>query len=275
MLTAVVARLRALSPVGLALVALAAFAAVGGSTAVARSLITGADIQDRSVEGRDIAESTVTHANIRNDSVLSQDIRDGHVLSRDIRDGTIKTTDLSADVRSRLSGGAKGGDGAPGAAGKDGATGATGATGVAGAPGGFMVQDANGTTAGPLLTFTQDIGTPTITFFFNGHSFSADAITGALALPAPGFYYDQPGCTGNRYYGAYFPLQTAVRSADTSDPNIYEFAADAPSTVAFSSVWQSGCNTTPFSASAIPLTVLPAGDTPPTLTGPLSYAPAG
>ena len=260
MITGAVARLKALSPLKLALVVLVGFALVGSSTAVAKSLITGSDIKDRSVEGRDIAKSTVTHNNIRN--------------------GTIGTKDLSRAVRARISRGARAG--AQGAAGKDGAAGATGATG---ATGGFTVRDANGTTAGPLLTLTTTVSQlPSLTFYFRGHTFSADSRTGALALPVTSFFYVQPGCTGTPYYQVVLPRQTAVRSPDTDDLRVYVDSGAVPSTRTAGSVLEppiggggsdGTCYDSPFSTRLIEVTALSAGDTPPALTGPLSLVPPG
>src|SRR4051794_40588710 len=58
MLSPIVDRVRALEPVQLALVLLAAFALVGTGTAVASNLITGSDIKDHTVQSRDIANAT-------------------------------------------------------------------------------------------------------------------------------------------------------------------------------------------------------------------------
>jgi hypothetical protein len=138
MAASLIARLKALSPFHLALLALLVLA-VGSGSAVASGLITGADIKDRSVRGRDIARAAVTHTTIKNDTVLSQDIRDGHVLSEDIKDGGVRTDDLSDGLRAQLAAGGK--DGAPGPRGEKGEkgekgeTGETGETGPQGPPG--------------------------------------------------------------------------------------------------------------------------------------------
>jgi hypothetical protein len=266
MLTAVAKRLKALSPLQLTLVVIAAFALVGGSTATATSLITGADIQDRSVEGRDIARSTVTHANIRNDTVLSQDIRDGHVLSADIRDGTVESRDLSPDVRSRLSGTAQR------TAGNDGTTGTKGAGGAAGAPGAFLVKDSNGTTGGTLLGSSGRA----MTFDFGGHTFTADAETGALALQQA-FSYESADCSGTPLALDYsYPRQMAVGSRNPGDTGLYTYGDRASSTNIGSSwgMYQS-CDVYGFQHATVAMVALPDRDVPPALTGPLSYVPAG
>lgn len=71
---------------------------VGSGTAVADSLITGADIKNRSVEGRDIANATVTEAQVKNETLNSKDLRNGHVLSEDIKNGDINVQDISKEA---------------------------------------------------------------------------------------------------------------------------------------------------------------------------------
>ncbi len=97
---------------------------VGGTTATAASLITGADVKNNSLTGLDIK-------NLR-----TSDISTGGVRTGNIKDGTIRLRDLSVEVRKALNKagptGATGANGAPGAAGAQGATGAQGPQGVPG-----------------------------------------------------------------------------------------------------------------------------------------------
>ncbi len=263
MFTAVARRLKALSPLQLTLVIIAAFALVGASTATAKSLITGSDIQDRSIHGRDIARSTVTHANIKKDTVLSQNIPDGAVQSKD----------LSPGVRSRLSSGAQG------SAGKDGAAGPAGPAGAAGAPGAFLVKDANGTVAGTLLAVGAVSGR-TYTFDFRGHTFGADAETGALSIQQE-FYYESTDCSGTPHVTSQvYPGQTAVSTENPAGPGPYTYGdrVSPPTMHSYGSYGMgiSVCGSYTFTpASAIAMVALPDGDVPPALTGPLRYPPAG
>jgi hypothetical protein len=99
---------------GLVVVAAAALLAVGaGSGAVADSLLTGADIKDRSIEAQDLAP--------------------GSVNGGKIKDNAIKLDHLSKEVSAKL--GAAGKDGAQGPAGAKGDAGAQGPAGPAGAKG--------------------------------------------------------------------------------------------------------------------------------------------
>jgi hypothetical protein len=109
---------------------------VGSGTAVADSLITGADIKNRSVEGRDLANATITQAQVKNETLGSQDLRNGHVLSEDIRNGDIKVQDLSKEALRALDHGDDAGKpGAPGARGPKGDTGPRGPAGQDGRDG--------------------------------------------------------------------------------------------------------------------------------------------
>ena len=102
---------------------------VGGTTATAASLITGANVKDNSLTGLDIR-------NLR-----TADLATGAVRTDDIKDGTIRLRDLSTEVRKAI---AKGGP-----AGANGANGATGATGATGAPGGQGPQGPQGPQGAP------------------------------------------------------------------------------------------------------------------------------
>src|SRR3954471_16189876 len=150
MLSSLALRLKALSPFQIVGLAILALAVLGSSTAVASNLITGADVKDRSLTGRDIARGTVSHSNLKDDSVTS----------RDIKDGTVHSADLSAGVREQLAtsgaAGVVGKDGTKGEKGDTGSQGPKGDTDAAGggAAGGFVVKDADGTIAGPMLGYT-------------------------------------------------------------------------------------------------------------------------
>jgi hypothetical protein len=280
---------------------LALFVALGGTATAAsqlidgktikKSTITSEQVKHRSLQGDDIARSTVTQLNIKNETVLSQDIRDGHVRSSDIQNGGVHAEDLSADLRAQVAGGAAGKDGAKGADGAQGPAGSGGGaqgekgekgekgdTGAIGAPGGFVVKDVTDTTAGTLLSIGSP-GTQLLTFYFEGRSFSANAATGALALPKVTFYYDGAGCTGGRFVFSRANLQqTALSSSEATDSSIYEYGPT--STADIKSYWSPGmfgpgsCQSLAFSQAMISMTALSAGDTPPTLTGPLSFVPA-
>src|SRR3954468_17894587 len=152
MLSSLVLRLKALSPFQIVGLAILALVVLGSSTAVASNLITGADVKDRSLTGRDIARGTVSHSNLKDDSVTS----------RDIKDGTVHSADLSPGVREQLAkDGTKGEKGDTGSQGPKGDTDAAGG----GAAGGFVVKEADGTIAGPMLGYT--LGT-TLTYYYKG-----------------------------------------------------------------------------------------------------------
>lgn len=108
---------------------------VGSGTAVADSLITGADIKNGSVEGRDIARGTLTQTHVKNESLGSQDLRNGHVLSEDIKNGGVQAVDLADGLRAQLAERAAGDKDAAGPRGTAGARGPKGERGPAGRDG--------------------------------------------------------------------------------------------------------------------------------------------
>ena len=115
---------------------------VGGTTATAASLITGADVKDNSLTGADIR-------NIR-----TSDIADNAIRHNDIRNGTIRLADLSPALRTALArggpvgpAGPAGPAGAAGPAGPAGAAGPTGPQGPAGPGGPQGPAGENGTDA--------------------------------------------------------------------------------------------------------------------------------
>jgi hypothetical protein len=105
---------------------------VGSGTAVADSLITGADIKNRSIEGRDIATGAITQENVKNESLGSQDLRNGHVLSADIKNGGVRAVDLADSLRAQLAERAAGPGGTAGPQGPKGERGPAGRDGVSG-----------------------------------------------------------------------------------------------------------------------------------------------
>jgi Collagen triple helix repeat (20 copies) len=107
---------------------------VGGTTATAASLITGADVKNNSLTGLDVK-------NLR-----TSDIATGGIRTKNIKDGTIRLADLSVEVRKALNKvGPTGATGATGATGVNGANGATGAQGLQG-PQGVAGQDGDDAT---------------------------------------------------------------------------------------------------------------------------------
>ena len=148
----------------------ALFVCLGGTATAAATLVDGANIKrgtitseqvkERSLRGGDIAKGAVTQKTVKNETLLSQDIRDGHVLSRDVKNGGIREEDLSPELRATVT---RGADGARGAQGEQGPAGD--GAGETGSAGGFLVKDADGTTAGPLLNLAD---TANLTFDFRG-----------------------------------------------------------------------------------------------------------
>ena len=260
----------------------ALFVCLGGTATAAATLVDGANIKrgtitseqvkERSLRGGDIAKGAVTQKTVKNETLLSQDIRDGHVLSRDVKNGGIREEDLSPELRATVT---RGADGARGAQGEQGPAGD--GAGETGSAGGFLVKDADGTTAGPLLNLAD---TANLTFYFKGHAFVANAFSGALALDRVAFIYGQTGCAGTKYASPNRPRQAAVRSAERSDAGVY--AHGALLTLDVRSYWDDSefevndrCVDDNFTTPAAAMHVLSAGDTPPALNGPLTYVSAG
>ena len=270
-------RLKALSSFQLALLVLAALALLGSSTAVASNMITGADVKDRSLTGRDLATASVTHTNLDNETVLSQDIKDGHVTSADIKDGTVQPADLSAAAREQL---AKSGTGG-GAKGEKGDTGPQGRKGDAGAPGagGFLVKDAEGTIAGPLVkapSVDRNMMGPADnsgSFYYKGRIFDADFRNGNLAVNERWFSYTTSDCSGTPYATyEYLPQSVLSNGPDLAD-NLYEIVGEDETIAVKSQGWNGTCMGQDYSTPGAPLRLLSAAATP-TLHGSLRIVPA-
>jgi hypothetical protein len=225
-----------------------AFICLGG-TATAASLITGDNIVDGSVTGADIKRGSVSH--------------------RKLSEGVWKKI-KHADSRAT---GARGHTGSVGPPGTQGAKGDTGAAGAVGAAGAFVVKDANDVTAGTLL---GSVTTLNLTFDFAGHTFTANASSGAPNLPHATFRFLTNDCTGPPLTTAIAPLQTALRS-DPGDPGVYVMTGAASTQTVQSGLnGAGGCsNANTFVLDVYSIRQLAADELPPTLTGPLHWVPAG
>jgi hypothetical protein len=115
-------------------IAVVAVLAVGGGTATAAHLITGADVKDGSLGGRDIKahsltgrsvkSNSLTGAQIASRSITGTDIRNGSVTGNDIENGSIHLGDL-ADSAQEVLQGQDGPQGPPGDTGDQGDPGTT------------------------------------------------------------------------------------------------------------------------------------------------------
>jgi hypothetical protein len=103
-----------------------------------------------------------------------------------------------------------------------------------------------------------------------------------LTLPKVSFYCDEAGCTGGKFVSSRNNLQqTAMSSSEATDSSTYEYGPTSTAAIDIKSYWQpaffgtpASCQSVAFSRSMISMTALSAGDTPPTLNGPLSFVPA-
>jgi hypothetical protein len=103
--------------------------------------------------------------------------------------------------------------------------------------------------------------------------------TGALSPVTQYFYYETANCSGTPFEFSYnYQRQTAVVSANPAETGLYTYGDQASSTD-IRSLWSgfgNTCQTYSFTQpSMVVMVAIPAGDVPPTLTGPLSYVPAG
>lgn len=68
--------------------------AVGGGTAVAAKLITGADVKNNSLTGKDIRNGSVGSRDLTNDSVKGKDVKDESLTGDDIQDESLTGDDI-------------------------------------------------------------------------------------------------------------------------------------------------------------------------------------
>jgi hypothetical protein len=129
--------------------------------------------------------------------------------------------------------------------------------------------------AGTLLSLDGQV----MTLYYAGHSFTANALTGALQLPQADLYFTSNDCSGQKYTPPSYSAQIAVKSNVAGDTDSYKLGDAAM--VDVQSYWQQGffgnpavCQVGSFSQTLYSLSPMTPADLPAALTGPLRFAPA-
>ena len=110
---------------------LAFFLAASGATAVASSLMTGADVKNGSLTGADVRDHSISSRDLKRGAVSARSVHDGSLTGADVRNGSLRAADFDASDLDLMRG-AKGDTGPQGPQGAQGAQGPAGPQGSSG-----------------------------------------------------------------------------------------------------------------------------------------------
>jgi hypothetical protein len=111
---------------------LAFFLAASGATAIASSLVTGAEVKNGSLTGADVRDHSLSSRDLKRGAVSTRSVHDGSLTGRDVRNGTLRVADFDASDLDLLRGpkGDMGPQGQQGAQGPQGPAGPQGSSGI-------------------------------------------------------------------------------------------------------------------------------------------------